>query len=95
MIEALCQTVNVYESRAHKCSKICQSLSAISYVWKLVHHVFFRHERKNYLYIGPNAYTWDPKEDPSKYYLDRIQKIGITLGSAMEAIQPEWNDDVL
>ena len=37
---------------------------------------------------------WDAKDDPSKYYLDRIQKIGITLGRAMEAVQPEWNDDV-
>ena len=26
--------------------------------------------------------------------LIEYKKIGITLGSAMEAIQPEWNDDV-
>lgn len=37
---------------------------------------------------------WAPKDDPSKYYLDIIQKIGITLDGAMEAVQPEWKDDV-
>jgi len=52
--------------------------------------------KEKIIYILDPMHTpdWDPKDDPSKYYLDRIQKTGITLGSAMEAIQPEWNDDV-
>ena len=52
--------------------------------------------KERIIYILEPVHTpdWAPKDDPSKYYLDRIQKIGITLGRAMEAIQPEWNDYV-
>ncbi|KAF8721706.1 hypothetical protein HU200_022879 [Digitaria exilis] len=51
-------------------------------------------ERKIYIIdIMPIPY-WGPKDDPSRYYLDGIQKIGVALGRAMEETDPTWNDDV-
>lgn len=51
-------------------------------------------ERSIYIIDKMHIPYWGPKDDPSKYYLDGIQKIGITLGRAMEETDPTWNDDV-
>ena len=39
--------------------------------------------KERIIYILEPVHTpdWAPKDDPSKYYLDRIQKIGIGLHS--------------
>lgn len=51
-------------------------------------------ERKIYIIDTMPIPYWGPKDDPSRYYLDGIQKIGVALGRAMEETDPTWNDDV-
>lgn len=59
--------------------------------WKLS-NVRIRHEGKKKINkIDKMPITdWGPTDDPSTYYLGGIQKIGITLGRAMEEIDPHW-----